>query len=864
MLSISNVQNTRAAAEYYEVRDDYYTTAGGNAAGKWSGDGAAALALHGPIQKAEFVELLAGRLPDGKSIHRAAGGHRAGVDLTFSAPKSVSMMALLTGDERVALAHAHAVDKAMEIAQQRAGFRSTADGVTVHQQSGNLVVAQFPHELSRACDPQLHTHCVVLNATRRPDGEWRALDNEPLYRAKMLLGSIYRAELAHELKSLGYEIRVTHADGRFELAGFAPQVIRSFSQRSQAMEEHLLSRSTQNHDFSALERKQAALATRVAKTEVDRAALGDAWRLRLAELGADLPAVPVESHQPTENVSGQAASAVDRAIDHLSEREAAFMLDDLVRTAIQFGTGTTTHAAVVSDVNRRLSAGALISSGAVLTTPELQGEEATLLAAESEERHMLRTLLGGVALRPGAKPLSAEQATAVHHVLGTRSRVLGLVGKAGTGKTTTLATAVDCLTTSGVNVMGVAPSSSASRQLAEAGMVTATVAAFVQNNTGAKLGQGGVLIVDEAGMASTKQIAALIASARKFDFRLVLVGDPGQLAAIEAGKPLAQLINAGMPTTSLREVHRQRDASLKRAVELTSNGQIHDALATIQHCVTEVPARADRLEAVATAYAALSPEQRAETIVVSGTRASREQLNQLIRTKLGLRDEGPKVRTLERKDLTRQLAASITSYETGDIIIAERDYPSLRLRRGDQASVVRVTATNVILADPSGNEVAWSPALATGLSAHRLVERAIGAGDLLRITANMHSEGLLNGDQVTVTQLDHETGACTVALSDGTTKVLHLSKPMPLDHAYCRTVYASQGATCERVFIEADTASLTSNQSTFYVALSRARSEVVIFTDDAEHLAPSMARSHAKFSALEVKPLDIGVETDVE
>src|SRR5262245_48863298 len=129
MLSMSNVQNTKAAADYYEVKDDYYTAAGGHDAGKWSGDGAAALGLRGPVQHEQFVELLAGRLPNGKSIHRAAGGHRAGVDLTFSAPKTVSIMALLAGDERVATAHAKAVDKAIKVAQERAGFRSTTDEV---------------------------------------------------------------------------------------------------------------------------------------------------------------------------------------------------------------------------------------------------------------------------------------------------------------------------------------------------------------------------------------------------------------------------------------------------------------------------------------------------------------------------------------------------------------------------------------------------------------------------------------------------------------------------------------------------------------------------------------------------------------
>jgi ATP-dependent exoDNAse (exonuclease V) alpha subunit len=499
-----------------------------------------------------------------------------------------------------------------------------------------------------------------------------------------------------------------------------------------------------------------------------------------------------------------------------------------------------------------MNTGTLITSGALLTTTVLRQQEASVLLAESNERHTLRSLMGGAVLGSSGKPLSPEQAKAVHHILGSRSRVVGIVGKAGTGKTTTLSTAVESLKSTGIKILGLAPSSSASRQLAEAGMTTATVSAFLHYNLGSKLGPRGVVIVDEAGMVSTKQMVGLISSAQQLDLRLVLVGDPGQLAAIEAGKPFGQLISAGLPTASLREVHWQLDEGLKLAVEHASNGRIHDAIATIKHRIIEVPARAERLEAVATAYSKLSPTQRAGTIVVSGTRASREQLNILIRTKLGLSDDGPKIRTLERKDLTKQLAASITSYEVGDVVIADRNYPSLQLRRGDHAKVVRVTPINVILSDVKGCQIVWSPALTTGLTVHRVVDRSIVARDLIRMTSNMHSEGLLNGDELKILEIDHEATNFTVTLSNGAKKQLDFSKPLPIDYAYCRTVYASQGATCERVFIEADTSSLTSNQGTFYVALSRARCEVAIFTDDAKHLAPAMAKSHQKSSAMDL------------
>lgn len=853
MLSISNVQNSAGAANYYEAKDDYYS-ATGRESGVWFGSAAAALGLAGAVNHSAFAELLEGKLPNGSSIHRAAGGHRGGTDLTFSAPKTVSLMALLGGDERVMIAHSIAVNRALQRAQAKAGFRVTVDGVTTHQTSGNLLVAQFTHELSRACDPQLHTHCVVLNASQRPDGQWRALDNEPLYRAKMLLGAIYRAELARELQDLGYEIRVTHPDGRFELADFDSQVVRAFSQRSQAMEIHLAAKGDRTAGYSAVEKKQAALATRLNKADVDRDLMAEVWGARLAELGAKMPPLPnlqLEGPDAAALFAG-AASSIDGAIKHLSERQSTFTRDQLAQVALQFGVGQTGLREVITQLATLEAAGTLVASGEMLTTRGLQQEELDLLAAEKAERCQLPRLLSNGLQQLSNSTLSMEQAAAVHHVVSINSRVIGVVGKAGTGKTTALATAVKALSAGGIKIMGAAPSSAASRLLAEAGLQTATVPAFIHNKMGATLGRGGVLIIDEAGMLSTKQMTALMLSAKENDFRLVLVGDPAQLASVEAGKPFAQLLESGLPSASLREVHRQRDPSLKEAVVLASTGRIDAAITAMRQYIKEVPARAERLEVVASTYVALSASQRAETIVVAGTRTSREQINQLIRGKLGLPKEGMSVRTLERKDLTRQLALSITAYDIGDIVVADRDYTSLGLRRGDQAEVADITSSRVVLL-LGDRRVLWSPALQPGLSAYRVADRTLAAGDKICITSNLHACGLLNGDQLRILAVDQAEQTFTAVLPNGNVKKLSSAPPLPLDYAYCRTVYASQGATCERVLIEADTASLTSNQATFYVALSRARSEVIIFTDDAENLSPAMSRNLQKGSALDIE-----------
>ncbi len=163
MLTLAKVLPGEAAATYYEEADDYYAE-GGRAPSAWCGDGAAALGLEGVVDGGDFKALLEGRLPDGQVMHRGGEGPRtAGLDLTFSAPKSVSMQALIGGDERLLHAHDEAVMKTLQhIEKSLAAYRSTSGGETAPARSGNITVARFEHDLSREADPQAHTHCVLL------------------------------------------------------------------------------------------------------------------------------------------------------------------------------------------------------------------------------------------------------------------------------------------------------------------------------------------------------------------------------------------------------------------------------------------------------------------------------------------------------------------------------------------------------------------------------------------------------------------------------------------------------------------------------------------------------------------------------
>src|SRR5258706_851464 len=219
MLTHHAIENAGRAAHYFSAQDDYYTKGEG---GIWLGGGAQKLGVGGDVDRLRFRGLLEGRLPDGRRIpttfKASIAAERHGWDFTFSAPKSVSMRALSAGDHAVIEAHNRAVRAAVALMEKHVHVRKKVWGRSHREQTGNLVAAGFQHELSRAKDPQLHTHVVVMNMTERSDGQWRALSNEELFKHTKLIGAAYRARLPRELQLLGYEIPLTDQEGGVELA----------------------------------------------------------------------------------------------------------------------------------------------------------------------------------------------------------------------------------------------------------------------------------------------------------------------------------------------------------------------------------------------------------------------------------------------------------------------------------------------------------------------------------------------------------------------------------------------------------------------------------------------------------------------
>ena len=449
MLNVTPIRgnNQYAAAHYFAAADDYYAK---EHPGEWQGEGARALGLEGPIEQAQFSRLLDGRLPNGERIQTTfdttAHKKRMGLDLTFSAPKSVSMQALVAGDRDVTAAHDRAVTRALEQVERLAEARKKVNGKSCHERTGNMVIGKFRHEMSRAKDPQLHTHAVVLNMTRRTDGAWRALSNEDIFRVQHEIDALYQAELARSLQELGYAIRLVDDKGKFELAHISRAQIEAFSARSYVIEQALADEGKTRASATALEKQVISLATRPRKDESDRQIIKQYWLEKSRELGIDYGArSPLDGHSEGprsafDHVAAMslpagltpAQAVVQYAINHLTEREAVVRETMLTTTALRRAVGLAGMEEVRAEIRRLVEQGALIEAvPAYRTTGSIDGPAlssagwASFLSERERWSWKAARAYVGLAIRRGSL-VPAETRYTTHKALAREKAILAI------------------------------------------------------------------------------------------------------------------------------------------------------------------------------------------------------------------------------------------------------------------------------------------------------------------------------------------------------------------------------------------------------------------------------------------------------
>jgi conjugative relaxase-like TrwC/TraI family protein len=589
----SSTLTIRAAKnpEYYEqpefARDDYYTESG-SVPGQWVGRGAATLSLQGGPERGQLGTLLAGRNPLTDEELPGARGRRpsnAGFDLTFTAPKSVSVL-LAVGDEdiqqKILAAQERAARAGLDYLERHEAFaRRGTNGVDVIRAEG-FVGGMFTHEMARSGDPHLHTHVVIANRVRSADGRWTAPDMRPVYAAAKTAGTIGEAVLRDELtRSLGVrwnEVR----NGTADIEGIPKEVLDHFSQRHTEILELAVARGwVSERSIEAIQRE-----TRDHKPQIDRDVAQGQWRARAAEHGFGFAELNHTIDQPPREADVDKAALRLHLVGPygLTKQESTFVR----RQLLQEIAGAYTDGIPTDDLedfaDDFLLKDAVLVSPAIghhperYTTFDMLGTELDLLEIASGQVERLRpvpTRTVDEAIANSPVPLGPDQIAAVRHLTSGNDRTRLLEARAGYGKTAALAAVADAYRADGELVIGTAwQGETAQRLEREAAITSRTTAGLLSSLRQGRevIPHGAVVIVDEASMMPTRALAELADAVAKRDGRLILVGDRDQLPPIDAGGAFGSLVDR-LGAARLDENRRQRDDLQRRIADLLADGR---------------------------------------------------------------------------------------------------------------------------------------------------------------------------------------------------------------------------------------------------------------------------------------------------
>lgn len=822
---------------YLELACEDYYHEGGEPPGKWYGKGAKHLNLAGEVSKETFRNLLQGFNPTRtKPLVQNAGdkNRQSGWDLTFSAPKTVSVAwSQASEDVRQAIqaAQQEAVQAALQYLEAVAAVTRRGRGGSATEKS-SFIAATFEHGTSRALDPQLHTHVLVLNISLRDDGTTGTIRSVDIFLHKMAAGAIYRVELAHQLEQrLG--LSAERVKSWFELKGVSSELAEEFSKRRKEVEAFL-----EEHGLKdAVSAKIAALDTREKKGHVARAALFDTWRQTGEEFFFSEKEVRflIKGPQKITATKDLAQQITGEALQEILTHQSYFTERELVRRVAEASQGSgLSSAQVLSAAQEEIHSTSILQIGEVhgervFTTQEIIAQEEDLLSlverSKSKEAHQVSASRLEKVLSKHSK-LSAEQREAVKHITTTPGSIQALTGLAGTGKTVTLAAAREAWERQGFTVIGASLSGKAARGLEDgSGIKSATICKTLLDldkhfigidvrkkrvfrrapdwNSASKLavpyfkfrfrkgkislGSKTILVIDEAGMVGTRQMKDLLERAEAAGSKVVLVGDPKQLQPIDAGAPF-RAIAERVGAAKLTEIKRQHEEWARQVVKDFSDGRIRKALSELAArgfvSVSKDQEVAERRLISDWRRVGINHPER--NLVLTSTNEAAKRLNQLAQ------ERRLKAGTIKRRNVT-----------VGDVKIHE--------------------------------------------------------GDRVLFTENAATLDVFNGTLATVNEVSRDT--LRVTLDNGKTSIIPLRYYKDIRLGYAATTHKAQGMTTVNAFILIEPNHLTKELA--YVQASRACESTTLYTDETTagphltELSKRMEKSEEKAMAhdiLERKP----------
>ena len=899
-----SVKNAKAYFREHLVQGDYYSE-GHQVEGHWVGRGAERLGLkiNSPIRAKEYDRLCDNLHPmtGQKLTVRTRKARRIYDDFAVAPPKSVSIMAVTMGDERIVAAHDRAVAVAIVELEKAAGTRVRKGGKDQTRRTGEIVAAVFRHDASRDLDPLLHTHLLVFNATWDPvERRWKALEAGDMFEKTKFLTEVYRNHLAGELTAMGYRLR--ESQHGYEIAGVPEAVITRLSKRSQAIaleEERLTAKLGQpltNNGRAAVahstrRRKIKDLpASELVRRQREQLTPEELSLLEGLRTGKVVPLIPTPA--PAETIQEtRAASAVERADepkvktlqqpagqpreqhaagtsflrsasrepkasrlaqeavafarDHVFERASVVREHELLTVALGYSRGQLTLEEVRSAVGPETD---LIRLDEMLTTGQ------TL----QEEKRMIALVNAGVGQYPPLNPafraaatLSEEQRRVAETILHSPDAVIGLRGGAGAGKTFVLEQVVAALEANGRQILLFAPTAGAVDVLRKEGFPQSQTVQHLLMNPALQADlRGKVLVVDEAGLLSTRQMVRLLELRRSAEARLILCGDTREHAGVEAGDALRLLEgHSALQVSELGEIRRQTEEEYRKAIAEIAAGHPGRAFVRLDRMgAVEAIETEERYSRLAADYVT-AVEAGDSALIVAPTWSEIERVNAEVRERLKetghLDRHEATVETHRSLQWTEAQRRDFRNYEPGHVLTfhrATKDFAA-----GEWGEVVKATPERLTVRKLNREQVTISRKQVQCFDVAVVKPLPIARGEQLLIQGNQRKDGLLNGQVVTV---DAVKADGSVSLTNG--------RSIPRDfrrftHGYCVTSQSSQGKTVDRVFVAVDSHSGRAvNRKQFYVSASRGRKSIKIYTDDKDELREAVTRPGTREGAVEL------------
>jgi len=856
MLTNRVLRNGANYAKNHLEQNDYYAE-GEKVQGQWFGIGAEKLGLKGPVQLQQFERVRQGLHPEtGEKLRqRLSVLHSKGerdnharnlYDLTLSAPKSVSMMAILTGDKRLTEAHDRAVAQTLAEIEKQAATRVRAKDQNEDRITGNLVAACYRHDTSRRLDPQLHTHCAVANMTFDEDEQkWKALQAGGIYARTTFFTEVYRNILAQEVEALGY--KTENRKNGFEIKGVPQFLIDRYSQGSKEREAAVAAFIEKygveptNNEIAVLVRdtrpdKLIHISTaEVRKQQLDRLTTRDWNTLAQVREQADL-----NRKSPAKTID--AATALQQGLDHVFERVSVAPDYVVLAAALKFGRGQVQLGDLTRAMSERQGRDEIIRHGDDVATHASLEREKEMVETVRKGRNK-HERMGKETKEFNRGDLDPEQNRVVDFVLDSRDFAVNIEGAAGAGKTKTLRALARGLQAGGRLMAAIAPTESAVKALKKEGFQNAqTIEGLLQNKEAHPLLSGRAIVVDEAGMVSGRQMIELIRLAQRFDARIIFAGDTKQLQSVEACDSMRILLKEkAIASKGLRKVHRQETKEYKDAIRALRIKPEKGFDRLEKMGAIEQADLFDRPEKVAEAYRAA----QGSVLVVCPTHEEIRRVTRAIRADL-IRDNklGPetKLDRLEPLNWTDAEKRDVRNFQPGHVLVFHKGTKDAH--KYEAFTVTAQEGQLIHARSAQGRDVVLTKKQAKCFGVFTKQEIAVAPGDWLTIQSNLRDGPyqFTNGERVKVASINEQGG---IVLDDKRTMPHNFKQ---FAHGYAVTAHKSQGQTVDEVIISGD----GMKRELFYVAASRGRKKITIFTGNTDKLREAIGVSGERMSVLEL------------